>query len=284
MKYLPLLLIIISSLTLNAQDSLYTESEIPPTPSSYAQDGPAEIGVVFKSKVNGKVQVVRYYTSSPGNYIARLWNENKVVVSQANFTSTARGWQRVLLPTYMQIDSGKEYTASIMVPKDYDSKSQGLASPIIKGNLIGIRGTFNDYEGFYPAIVYDKVSYMITPVFEKASPLIVKASFTDTLLNYPQDSIQLGGFISGDGITWAWRQITDSISMPLLQFNQNDLNPYVKKMIGQHYYFELSAIDRWGNIAKDTIHVAVVQPILILLSNGTWISTGGKIIVDPMEE
>ncbi len=278
-----LVLSILTSLLMQGQDSLYTSSEIPPTPTSYASDGPVEIGTVFTVAVNGMITGVRYYTSASGNYVARIWNASQVKIAEKNFTSTGRGWQRIVFDP-IPVVPGSEYTASIQPPKYYDSKSQGLAVPITKGNLTGIKGTHTDFEGTFPRNVYDKVSYMITPIFEAVHPLEVTAAFNDTLLSYPTDSIQLKGTVSGDGVTWEWNEYKDTaFAEPLfLPFHSTELNPWIKKMTQQGYKFVLTGKDKWGNVSQATTTISVVQPIMILLSDGTWI-TAGNIMVDPRD-
>jgi hypothetical protein len=264
MKHLFLFILIFTTLFAHSQDSLYTASDLPPTPTTFASDGPVEIGTVFKVAVSGMVTAIRYYTSASGTYVARVWNASGQVLSTNTFVSNGRGWQRVaLIPVPVQ--PGNEYTASITPPKNYDSKSQGLANELVKGNLTGIRGTHTDFEGTFPRTVYDKVSYMITPVFEVTHPLLVKATFTDTLVKWPTDSIQLKASVSGDGVSYSWRLANGPASGTL-----NELNPWIKRMTWQFYEYILTATDKWGNIARDTIRVTVVQPVLILLSDNTY--------------
>lgn len=248
-----------------SQDSLYTSLDIPPTPTTFASDGPVEIGTVFNVSVSGMITAVRYYTSASGNYIARIWSSTPEVIGQQNFVSNGRGWQRIQLSQPVPVHPGSEYTVSIMAPKNYDSKSQGLATPITKGNLTGIKGTHTDFEGTFPTNVYDKVSYMITPVFEQVHPLILNTKFKDTLLRWPTDSVQLGATVSGDGVVSSWRLVYDPNGIVL-----NGLNPWVKKMNRQYYEFIITARDKWGNVMTDTSTVAVIQPVIILLSDNTF--------------
>lgn len=263
MRKLLFSLSILTSLLMQGQDSLYTAADLPLTPSSYASDGPVEIGTVFTVAVNGMVTGVRYYTSASGNYIARIWSPAFQVMATKNFTSIGRGWQRIVFDP-LPVVPGSEYTASIQPPKYYDSKSRGLSVPITRGNLTGIKGTHTDREGTFPTIVYDKVSYMITPIFEDTHPLLVKAAFNDTIIKWPVDSIQIKANVSGDGVQYYWSMAFDSSTV------WTGLNQWVKKMNQQYYEFVLTARDKWNNVAKDTVRVTVVQPVLILLSDNTY--------------
>jgi hypothetical protein len=279
MKYILLLLLPIFSFS---QDSLYTNSDAPSTPATYSKDGPAELGLTFRATSSGYVNVVRYYTSTDGIYNATLWNDKQQKVSTTSFRSIGREWNRVVMPTVMFIDSGKQYTVSITTPYNYDSRSQALASPLIKGKLIGLKGTWSHIPGSYPTAIYDNVSYYITPVFIRSLPLNVSV-IPEISIRWPVDSVQLGAQITGDLAEVRWSEKVDTlINDSLVRVNRVisfNPNPVVKPKLQENTYV-VTVKDKYGNVIEKEITVKYAKPILVALSDGTWI-TVGNIIVDP---
>eukprot|EP01116_Phalansterium_solitarium_P023454 TRINITY_DN8216_c0_g1_i4.p1 TRINITY_DN8216_c0_g1~~TRINITY_DN8216_c0_g1_i4.p1 ORF type:complete len:1174 (+),score=250.36 TRINITY_DN8216_c0_g1_i4:452-3973(+) len=98
--------------------TLFPADIVPHTPD--CNDGrPTEVGIRWKSTINGSVVGIRFYKSefNTGQHIATLWNVNGTPLAigmPASETST--GWQTVLFGAPPKITAGVLYVASYFAP------------------------------------------------------------------------------------------------------------------------------------------------------------------------
>ena len=86
-----------------------------PTVVDVGPDGPVELGVQFRSDVNGIITGVQFYKASAntGTHVANLWSSNGTLLATATFTAeTASGWQQVVFSTPVSITANTVYTVS----------------------------------------------------------------------------------------------------------------------------------------------------------------------------
>jgi Domain of unknown function (DUF4082)/Bacterial Ig-like domain/Bacterial Ig domain len=87
-----------------------------PTNPSFPDATAVELGVKFRSDVNGRITGIRFYKGSgnTGPHVGSLWNNtDRALLAQANFTNeTASGWQQVTFATPVAITAGTIYVAS----------------------------------------------------------------------------------------------------------------------------------------------------------------------------
>src|SRR6185295_3320492 len=86
------------------------------TPANITGDAqPVELGVKFRSDVNGVINGVRFYkgTTNTGTHVAHLWSAAGTLLATATFTGeTASGWQQVAFATPVAITANTTYIAS----------------------------------------------------------------------------------------------------------------------------------------------------------------------------
>jgi hypothetical protein len=86
------------------------------TPASISSDSRrVEIGVKFRSEVNGVITGIRFYKGSTntGTHVAHLWTRTGTLLATATFTNeTASGWQQVTFSTPVAISANTTYIAS----------------------------------------------------------------------------------------------------------------------------------------------------------------------------
>ncbi|MEO8631184.1 MAG: DUF4082 domain-containing protein, partial [Betaproteobacteria bacterium] len=78
-----------------------------------------EVGVKFRSDVNGSITGIRFYKSSTntGTHVASLWKTDGTRLAQATFTGeSGSGWQQVSFATSVPIAAGTTYVASYHAP------------------------------------------------------------------------------------------------------------------------------------------------------------------------
>ena len=77
--------------------TIWTSTTVPGTVDAGA-DSAVELGVKFKSDVNGSIVGIRFYKASTnvGTHVANIWTSTGTLLATATFTSeTASGWQQV---------------------------------------------------------------------------------------------------------------------------------------------------------------------------------------------
>jgi len=78
-------------------------------------DSPVELGISFKSDVNGYITGIRFHKGSnnTGTHVGNLWNSTGTLLGSATFTNeTASGWQQVNFSTPVAITANTIYRAS----------------------------------------------------------------------------------------------------------------------------------------------------------------------------
>ena len=78
-------------------------------------DNAAELGVRFRSDVNGRITGIRFYKAdaNTGTHIGNLWTSNGLQLATVTFSNeTASGWQQALFDTPVAITSNTVYVAS----------------------------------------------------------------------------------------------------------------------------------------------------------------------------
>jgi len=94
--------------------SIWTPSATPANPA--VTDGqPIEVGVKFRSDVNGFVTALRFYKGSAnvGSHVGHLWSGTGALLAEATFTGeSAAGWQEIALSPPVAVTADTTYVAS----------------------------------------------------------------------------------------------------------------------------------------------------------------------------
>lgn len=157
--------------------SLWTRQVIPAVPDS-GDPASVEVGVKFRSDVNGFITGVRFYkgTGNTGTHLGHLWASDGTLLSSATFTNeTASGWQQVNFPTAIAISAGTTYVASYFAPGghyavavDYYA-SAGVDNPplhVLKDGVDGGNGVFTySASPAFPTASFRSSNYWVDVVF-----------------------------------------------------------------------------------------------------------------------
>ena len=128
--------------------SIWGSGTVPTTVDAGA-DSSLELGVKFKSDVNGTINGIRFYKSSAntGTHVGNLWTSTGTLLATANFTSeSATGWQQVNFSSPVQIVVGTVYVASYHVNNGHYSAdlnyftTKGTDAPPLHALQDGISG------------------------------------------------------------------------------------------------------------------------------------------------
>jgi hypothetical protein len=150
---------------------------------------PVEVGVRFKSDLDGTVTGVRFYkaTANTGSHVGNLWTAGGTRLATGTFSGeSASGWQQLNFTTPVDITAGTTYVASYYAPRGHYSVSSeyyytpspvggnSLDSPplhAINANRGGANGVYT-YGGSstFPSSTFDGENYAVDVVFAPKLP------------------------------------------------------------------------------------------------------------------
>jgi hypothetical protein len=100
-----------------------------------------EVGVRFKSDLNGTITGIRFYkaAANTGTHVGNLWTAGGTLLARGTFTGeSGSGWQQMTFTTPVEIEAGTTYVASYFAPNGRYSVSEYYyyrPSPV-GGNMI----------------------------------------------------------------------------------------------------------------------------------------------------
>ena len=161
--------------------SLWPGTAVPGTVDG-GSDGPVELGVKFRSDVNGNITGIRFYKASTntGTHVANLWTSAGTKLATADFTGeTASGWQQVLFSSPVPITANTVYVASYHVLNGHYSfnsnyfATTGVDSPPLHALANGVSGGNGVYAygsaSLFPTQTYNAANYWVDVVLNAAS-------------------------------------------------------------------------------------------------------------------
>lgn len=126
-----------------------------------SSSAPVELGVKFRSDVNGKIAGIRFFKpfGESGTHTGSLWTTAGVLLATGTFTNeTASGWQTLLFNTPVSIAANTVYIASYHAKARFGMTPGGFAnagvytSPLhaLRTGVAGANGAY----GFGPTTVF----------------------------------------------------------------------------------------------------------------------------------
>ena len=101
--------------------SAWSSTTVPANPADNDPNA-VEVGVKFRTDVNGYITGVRFYkgTGNTGTHIGNLWTTTGQLLASATFTNeTASGWQQVNFGTPVAVTANTVYVASYFAPNGH---------------------------------------------------------------------------------------------------------------------------------------------------------------------
>ena len=142
-------------------------------------DSPVELGVKFRSDVNGTITGIRFYKASTntGTHVANLWTSSGTLLTTATFTGeTASGWQQVLFSSPVPITANTVYVASYHALNGHYSANlnyfatTGVDSPPLHALANGVSGGNGVYAygstSLFPTQTWSTANYWVDVVFQ----------------------------------------------------------------------------------------------------------------------
>jgi WD40 repeat protein len=144
---------------------------------------PTELGVKFRSDVNGYIKGIRFYKSSSntGIHVGTLWSSSGTQLATQNFTNeTTSGWQEVIFTNPVAITANTVYVASYHTNVGHYSAnvnyftSSGVDRPPLHALQNGVSGS-NGLYGYtsnpaFPNSTYLSTNYWVDVIFSTTNP------------------------------------------------------------------------------------------------------------------
>jgi Domain of unknown function (DUF4082) len=112
-----------------------------------------ELGVKFRSSVNGNVDAIRFYKTSgnSGAHTAQLYTgDGTLLASQVYGTETDSGWQTLFLTVPVSINANTTYIAAYFSSLgNYVSTANGLKTAVTNGVLTALADSTDGLNGLY---------------------------------------------------------------------------------------------------------------------------------------
>jgi hypothetical protein len=152
------------------------DSGAAPAVASAADDNAVELGVAFRSDVDGFVRAIRFYkgAGNVGPHIGHLWTESGVLLATITYSGeTDTGWQEAALATAVAVTAGSTYVASYYAPAGHYAYTSGFfTSPFSSpGPLHAVttpnrNGVYRYGDSMFPDQSYNATNYWVDVVFD----------------------------------------------------------------------------------------------------------------------
>jgi hypothetical protein len=149
-----------------------------PTNPSVNDSGAVELGVKFRTDLNGFITGVRFYKGSGngGTHIGNLWTTGGQLLATATFAGeTATGWQQVNFASPVAVTANTVYVASYFAPNGGYAgdnnffASSGVSNPPVNLLQNGVSGGNGVYQygasSSFPSSTYLSSNYWVDVVF-----------------------------------------------------------------------------------------------------------------------
>ncbi|AXH96395.1 DUF4082 domain-containing protein [Ornithinimicrobium avium] len=168
--------------------SIWPEGTVPGT-ASVGETTPIEVGVRFRSSVDGFVTGLRFFkgAGNTGTHVGRLWSADGRELRSATFSEeTDSGWQTVPVPP-VAVAAGTTYVASVFMPAGRYAADAGYFStdyelaPLtaLANSQEGGNGLYRYGESGFPTSTFGASNYWVDVLFDidnHAAPTVVDHS------------------------------------------------------------------------------------------------------------
>jgi hypothetical protein len=135
-----------------------------------------ELGVKFKSDVNGYIAGIRFYkgTTNTGTHTGSLWSSTGTRLATATFSGeTSSGWQQVTFATPVAITAGTTYVASYYAPAGHYANNQNYLTAGFDNaplHALANGGVFAYGASSFPNQTWNASNYWVDVVFTTTAP------------------------------------------------------------------------------------------------------------------
>jgi hypothetical protein len=154
--------------------TIFSPNTVPPQASSNSAG--VELGVKFRSDVNGVVKGIRFYKGTADNSVhtGSLWSSTGQLLATAVFTNeSSSGWQQVEFSTPIAITANTTYVASYHTSSSFNASFDYFNTGVDNSPLHALRNGVDGPNGVYmysdggvfPNQTYSATNYWVDIVF-----------------------------------------------------------------------------------------------------------------------
>jgi hypothetical protein len=172
--------------------SIFDPSVLPDYPA--AIDQKVEVGVKFRSSVDGFIKGLRFYKglANTGTHIGHLWTREGILLDEVTFVDeTESGWQQVMFPSPIAISANTTYVASYFSSAGiYAYTNNYFTDPVVNGPLTALADGQDGGNGLYsyspmstfPVSTYWATNYFVDVLFTEytgpdlTAPTVISAT------------------------------------------------------------------------------------------------------------
>lgn len=162
--------------------SIWSDATVPGEASTPVDSSAVELGVKFRSDVNGYISGVRFYKgiNNTGTHVGNLWTNTGTLLATATFTNeTTTGWQEASFASPVQVTADTTYVASYHTEvghyafdRSYFAGST-ISNPPLRALADGEDGPNGVYKygvGEFPTDTYFSSNYWVDVAFTTIAP------------------------------------------------------------------------------------------------------------------
>jgi len=142
---------LLAAITAHAQStgqSLFSTQT--PVLANAADGQPYELGMRFRLARSGQIVAIRFWKSAgdSGPHVGKIWSSTGALLTSTSFLAeTASGWQQQALAAPITVQANATYVVSVNIVSNYPFSGNGLASPIVNGDISSVADGNNGVYG-----------------------------------------------------------------------------------------------------------------------------------------
>jgi hypothetical protein len=153
-----------------------------PVVASDSDISSVELGVKFRSDINGFIRGIRFYKgpANTGTHVGTLWSSSGSALAQATFVNeSASGWQQVLFATAVPVTANTVYVASYHAPAGgYSGTTNTFTTAGVDNGVLHALSTSQaagngvyaySPDSAFPASSFQATNYFVDVVFDTAA-------------------------------------------------------------------------------------------------------------------
>ena len=193
--------------------SAWNAGVTPGTPDS-GDAQPVELGVKFRTDINGYVTGLRFYkaTANTGTHVGNLWSSTGTLLATATFTSeSASGWQTVTFSQPVAIQANTTYIVSYYAPKGrYAATTNAFATAgvdngplhLLASGVDGANGIFKyGTGGGFPTTTGSSTNYWVDVMFVTPVTAITPTPGATNVAVNPAVTVQFAAAMDATSLT-----------------------------------------------------------------------------------
>ncbi|MBL1262769.1 N,N-dimethylformamidase beta subunit family domain-containing protein, partial [Methylomicrobium sp. RS1] len=225
-----------------------------------------ELGVKFRSDLDGTVTGIRFYQANTGTYTAALWSSTGQQLATASVTVTAAGWQQANFSTPVAITANTVYVASYHAPNGkYAGNTPYFANSgvdnvplhLLKDGVSGGNGVYiYSAATTFPTNTYQSSNYWVDVAFRTASG--PGPDTTAPTVTSRSPSAGATGVATGTAVTATFSEAMDPATLTSSTFQlQAGSNPPVSATVS--YAANTATLTPASALAANTAYTATVK-------------------------